>query len=158
MSAQAAATAMKQIMDANPAALLVSPSTAGDGTSWYADFFAACTSLYGAGGCRISAIAAHDYSCTPSSTLAYLQKLHDAFALPIWLTEFSCGAHSAGRPTADHEAFMRGIVPLLEAAPFVQRYFWMSARDTSSQRNLVVAGSSGPASALTPLGRLYLSL
>jgi len=53
---------------------------------------------------------------------------------------------------------MRAVVPLLEAAPFVQRYFWMAARDTSGLRNLVVAGSSGPASALTPLGRLYLSL
>ena len=74
------------------------------------------------------------------------------------LTEFSCGAHSDGRSTADHTAFMRAVVPLLEAAPFVQRYFWMAARDMSGLRNLVVAGSSGPASALTPLGRLYLSL
>ena len=41
MSASTAATQFKQIMDANPNALLVSPSTAGDGTSWYKDFFAA---------------------------------------------------------------------------------------------------------------------
>lgn len=53
---------------------------------------------------------------------------------------------------------MRAVVPLLDAAPFVQRYFWMAARDSADKRNLVVAGSSGPATALTPLGRLYLSL
>jgi len=115
MSAHAAATSMKSIMDANPTALLVSPSTAGDGTSWrvfarasvrahahararapgdggwrglltrsahapapslrsrrcrYTDFFAACTSLYGAGGCRISAIAAHAYSCERARSAA----------------------------------------------------------------------------------------
>ena len=74
------------------------------------------------------------------------------------LTEFSCGARSDGRSTADHNAFMRAVVPLLDAAPFVQRYFWMAARDSADKRNLVVAGSSGPATALTPLGRLYLSL
>ena len=86
MSAQSAAASFKSIMDANPTALIVSPSTAGDGTSWYRDFFAACSSLYGAGGCRISAIAAHAYSCTPSNTMSYLQGLHSTFNLPIWLT------------------------------------------------------------------------
>ena len=54
--------------------------------------------------------------------------------------------------------FMRSIVPLLEAAPYVQRFYWMSARDTSGQRNLVTAGTSGSASGLTPWGQLYLSL
>jgi hypothetical protein len=55
-------------------------------------------------------------------------------------------------------AFMRVIVPLLEAAPFVERYFWMTSRDSNGTRSLVVAGTSGPATALTPLGELYLSL
>ena len=54
--------------------------------------------------------------------------------------------------------FMRTIVPLLDAAPYVQRYYWMNARDTHGLRNLVVGGTSGAATGLTPLGQLYLSL
>ena len=124
MSADTAAKHTGTIMSAYPNALLVSPSTAGDGTSWYKEYFAACKVRYGAGGCRITAIAAHAYSCTPANTMAYLKKLYDTFGLPIWLTEFSCGAKSDGRSTADHTTFMKGVVPLLDAAPYVERYFW----------------------------------
>jgi hypothetical protein len=49
---------------------LVSPATAGNGIKWFDTFFASCKKLYGPEGCRISYLAAHDYSCTPSSTMA----------------------------------------------------------------------------------------
>ena len=49
---------------------LVSPATAGNGIKWFDAFFASCKKLYGPEGCRISYLAAHDYSCTPSSTMA----------------------------------------------------------------------------------------
>ena len=40
------------------------------GINWFDAFFAECRKLYGLEGCQISYLAAHDYSCTPRSTLA----------------------------------------------------------------------------------------
>ena len=36
-------------------------------------------------------LAAHDYSCTPTSTMDYLKQLHERYGYKVWLTEFSCG-------------------------------------------------------------------
>ena len=49
----------------------------------------------------------------------YLTEVHERYGLPVWLTEFSCGDGAAGRPTADHLAYMKLVVPRLEAAPHV---------------------------------------
>ena len=113
------------------------------------DFFSACDKLYGKGGCNISAVAVHDYSCTPSSTMSYLETVHNTFHLPVWLTEFSCGDGADGKPTSDQLAFMRAIFPLLDAAPHVERYAWMSARDGKGLRGLVADGK------LTAVGQLF---
>lgn len=127
----------------------VSPATAGNGTQWFDEFFAACKSQYGAGGCAgISRLAVHWYGCTPDETLSYLKFMHDRYGLPVWLTEFSCGDGAQGKPQADHLKYMKAVVPLLDAAPFVERYAWMSAR--SANRGLV--DSSGK---ITPVGELY---
>lgn len=73
------------------------------------------------------------------------------------MTEFSCGDGAQHSPTKDHIAFMKAIVPLLDAAPFVARYAWMSARDGNGLRGLVEVGSDGKPQ-LTELGQLYNSL
>ena len=130
--------------------VLVSPATAGDGTSWFDEFFAECKTLYGPTGCNISYVAVHDYSCTASTTMKYLKSIHDRYGYPVWLTEFSCGDGAAGRPTSDHLKFMKEIVPQLDAADYVYRYAWMSAH--SSNRGLVDAGK------LTELGQVYNTL
>ena len=71
----------------------------------------------------------------------------------MWLTEFSCGDHADGKPTSDHLAYMRAVLPLLDAADFVYRYSWMSARDSSGKRGLLetVDGKAR----LTELGEVY---
>ena len=142
-------------MEAFPTSALVTPVTAGFGVFWFDEFFGNCTALYGPGGCRISALAAHDYDCNPTSTLEYLRFLNLRYALPIWLTEFSCGDGKEDAPMSAQLSFMQLIFPLLDAAPFVARYAWMSAH--GANRSLVEAGPDGRA-ALTPLGELYNSL
>jgi hypothetical protein len=52
-------------------------------------------------------------------------------------------------------SFMQLIFPMLEAAPFIERYAWMSAH--GANRSLVNLGQDGRAE-LTPLGELYTSL
>ena len=135
--AETVATAWATVMKNWPNSTLVSPATAGNGVQWYKEFFGNCTKMYGKEGCKISYIATHDYSCTPSSTLAYIKELHDLFGVPVWLTEFSCGDGAQGRPTSEHLKFMKAVLPLLDASPYVYRYSWMSARDSNGRRGLM---------------------
>ena len=101
-------------------------------------------------------LAAHDYSCTPTSTMAYLKQLHERYGYKVWLTEFSCGDGAQKRPTADHLSFMREILPLLDAADYVFRYSWMSVHDGRGLRGLVEKGADGKPR-LTELGRVWNS-
>ena len=133
---------------------LVSPATAGDGRPWLDQFFSNCTALYGPKGCRLSYVAVHDYSCTPSSLMSYLSDIHDRYKLPVWLTEFSCGDGAQAKPMADHLAYMKAVFPLLDAADYVFRYAWMSAH--GGERALV-AGTVGGQQSLTPVGELFNS-
>lgn len=150
------AEAWGTVMQRWPDSALVSPATAGDGIAWYDHFFGNCTRLYGDTGCNITYIATHDYSCDPQSTLGYLKRIHDRYGKKLWLTEFSCGDGAQARPTTDHLRFMRAVLPLLDAADFVYRYSWMSARDKSGRRGLMETAEDGSAR-LTELGELWNS-
>lgn len=81
--------------------------------------------------------------------------------LPLYplcrLTEFSCEDGAAGRPTADHLKFMKDIVPMLDAAPYVYRYAWMSAHDGRGLRGLFDKDANGK-TVLTVLGQAYNTL
>jgi len=149
------AIAWKTVMTMYPNSRLVSPATAGFGILFFDAFFANCTELYGPTGCNISVLAVHDYDCNPQSTLDYLTFLYSRYNLPIWLTEFSCGDGEEDSPMSAQLKFMGLILPLLDAAPFVERYAWMSAH--SANRSLVTAGPDGNAM-LTPVGELYNQL
>jgi hypothetical protein len=144
-----------------PPGTLASPAVAlnGSASSWWLDeFFAQCTALYGAGGCAgIAYVAVHDYSCDAPTTMAYLDAIYQRYQLPVILSEFACGSVKHKRPVAEEAALMRALVPLLEAAPHVARFSWMSARDPDGLRNLVEAGAGGGMQ-LSELGRLYVSL
>ena len=140
---------------------LASPAVAlnGSATYWWLDeFFEQCTALYGAGGCAgIAYVAVHDYSCDAQATMGYLAAIHQRYQLPVILSEFACGSVKHKRPMAEEAALMRALVPLLEAAPYVARYSWMSARDPDGMRNLVEVGAGGDAQ-LSELGQIYVAL
>ena len=51
---------------------------------------------------------------------------------------------------------MAEVLPLLDAAPYVFRYSWMSLQDGSGLRGLVTNDAAGKPT-LTKLGRSYLS-
>ncbi|CAH1800027.1 unnamed protein product [Owenia fusiformis] len=137
---------------------LVSPSAAycGGGPTkcitttaieWYDAFFQICSN------CRIDHIATHHFSCDPDETMAYLAELYEKYTKPIWLTEFAC-------PSSDYTtvaAYMNGVLPLLEEAPYVFRYAWYSTRNTNPNlyippiNSLLEEGGTG----LTTLGQIY---
>ena len=154
LPALAIAQAMGTVMKLWPDSLLVSPATAGNGIPFFDELFGNCTALYGPKGCRISHLAVHDYSCDAKATMAYLKSVADRYKLPVWLTEFSCGDGADAKPTSQHLAYMKEILPLLEAASFVFRYAWMSARDGKGLRGLVEVAPDG-SQRLTVLGEEY---
>eukprot|EP00047_Mylnosiga_fluctuans_P007808 m.255607 g.255607 ORF g.255607 m.255607 type:complete len:141 (+) comp19623_c0_seq1:99-521(+) len=134
--------------------LLVSPATAGSGIPWLTQFFGNCTELYGPGGCNISRVAVHDYSCNVTNIMTYLRSVYVAFRLPIWLTEFACGLPSQGRSVAEQEAYMRALVPVLDATSYIERYAWFASRQGNPCSLLGPPGSGS----LTRLGSVYVSL
>ncbi len=54
----------------------------------------------------------------PTCVSALLPHVHSQLCVhQIWLTEFSCGDGHDNKPTPDHLAYMKQIVPMLDAAP-----------------------------------------
>lgn len=52
---------------------------------------------------------------------SYLQRVHDLYQLPVWITEFNANPN---RTTAVNKAFMELALPYLETLDFVERYAW----------------------------------
>jgi len=123
--------------------------TSGDGIPWRDAFFGNCSARYGSGGCNVSIVAVHDYTCDAPKLLAYLDSIHTRYGKPVWFTEFSCGNGAQGKPQCDQFNYRNAAVPLLDAAPHVERYAWMSASPANC--GLVADGK------LTP-GQLYNTL
>jgi len=100
-------------------------------------------------------LATHGYWCDANTMMHYLQDLWNRFHKKIWLTEFSCPQkHSV------HEqlAYMKAVLPRLEAADYVYRYAWFTSRFHGDgwipqEASLLNQGSSS----LTELGQYYVN-
>jgi hypothetical protein len=128
---------------------LVAPVPSGTDTAWLDAFFAACD------GCAdsIRVIALHPYSCDAASLKAALSAW-GKYGKPLWVSEFNCGDGMKNATAAEHLAWMRIALPILDADARVERYAWMSGR------NVKVPGCAlfdGPGGTLTELGRFYIS-
>jgi hypothetical protein len=89
----------------------------------------------------------------------YLQRVHDRYRLPIWLTEFS-GAdfdnHKRRTTVQDNAAFARDAIAMLETLPFVERYAWFSSKWKPSLKHYSQVGLyDEQARTLTPVGQAY---
>ena len=128
---------------------LVAPVPSGSDTQWLREFFTAC------GGCagRVRAVALHPYACDAAALRASLDAWA-AFGKPLWVTEFNCGNGMRNASAAEHLAWMRVALPLLQADARVERFAWMSARDDKVPGAALFAGAGGQ---LTPLGREYFA-
>ena len=125
------ATEWIKIQGRYPDKTLVSPCAApcggdgcngGDTKDWFTSFFAKCTEL---GGCRVDYLATHIYTCDADYTMVFLKDLYDTYGLKIWLTEFACPFE---RDPEKIKAYMEKVVPMLEAADYVEKYAWFASR------------------------------
>ena len=151
------ARAWSQVMRDFPDSTLITPATAGDGRTWFREWFGNCTAMYGPSGCNVTVMAVHSYICDASRLHSYLEEVHHEFGLPIWLTEFACGDHHDNRPLSEQLAFMREVLPILDASHIVERYAWMAARQgdpAQDARGLLVPGKPE----LTELGKKMAEL
>jgi hypothetical protein len=85
---------------------------------------------------RVDFITVHWYYLTdPESFLGYLDKVHNLYKRPIWITEFANvdWDQKTGVPCkfTPHEVaeFLRAVMPKLNSLDYVQRYAWFCAED-----------------------------
>lgn len=128
---------------------LVAPVPSGTDTAWLDSFFAACN------GCAadVDVIALHPYSCTVAA-LKNALAAWGKFGKKLWVTEFNCGDGAKNATAAEHLAWMKAALPVLDADARVERYAWMSGRNDKVPGAALFDGAGG---AMTALGRHYFS-
>jgi len=79
----------------------------------------------------------------------YLQRVHETYELPIWVTEFNA---NVGRPTETQLEFLKLALPYLEQCPYVERYAFFQPNSKTGE---FWVDRSDPDSALTELGEFW---
>lgn len=154
---QVAAERYAILMNNNPYPnQLTSPSCASGDLTWFLDFFAECARLYPTEPmCRVTIMNVHRYVCTVQSLMSHLNKIHDAFNLPIVLTEFACNLPTTNSSVTSQMKYMQQAVNILESTEFVLKYYWFTAHIQAN--NALIKVING-VEELSELGALYLSL
>ncbi len=149
----------------DPPLTLVSPAMSTTGvddsgrSAWLDMFFGNCSAVDGCDPSLIKYIAYHDYNGNVTRLLNRVRGLRHRYGVRVWLTEFAYGKWSAkgGPPRPDQDAYMREVLPALDASDDVFRYAWFTARNAPDQfvggSNLLPANSSSTVP--TSTGRLY---
>ena len=121
-------------------------ATPGAGLDWLTAFLGNCT------GCTVDFLPLHVKNADarqPEQLQAFVQQAHARFPdKPLWLTEY---AVAAGTAPADALAWMREVVPWLDAQSYVQRHAYFM--DAPGDAYLINANRSG----LNDLGKYYNS-
>jgi hypothetical protein len=76
----------------------------------------------------------------------YIEKFHNAFKKPIWLTEFGLNGHP---PVEQQMDFLKQAMGFLDAKDYVERYAWFMASPNGTEALVNTDGS------LTELGKVY---
>ncbi|WP_306916634.1 MULTISPECIES: glycoside hydrolase family protein [unclassified Arthrobacter] len=112
---------------------------------------------------RVDFVTMHSYAPPHADNfLEYVQRLHDRYDKPIWITEFAVADWDATTksPSRFTEkeilAYMRDTVAGLREMPFVERFAWKTrVHDDPIMGASALFRSNG---SLTPTGELYRSL
>lgn len=109
---------------------------------------------------RVDFVCVHWYGPpNANNLLKRLEKVHQMYGKPIWITEFAVADWNAKSAAENRyspevvERFMRDILPKLDALDYVERYAWFTSKpDNRALAPSVLFTADG---ALTPLGRFY---
>ena len=110
-------------------------------------------------GLRVDFIAVHWYGPpNPSGFLGFVDRVHQTYRKPIWVTEFAVADwdwedYGANRYSEWQVlCFLRHVLPELEARPFIERYAWFGSRTGRAARTSDVFDAAGE---LTAVGQFY---
>lgn len=84
------------------------------GLWWLDEFKNICTN------CKINFIGVHAYACNATKIMDQLRMVHQRYHRRVWLTEFAC---PWSHDPSEQIELLRDLLPQLEAAPWVYRYF-----------------------------------
>jgi hypothetical protein len=109
------------------------------GINWLKSFMSGCSD------CQIDFVVAHYYAWDkPQDFKDYLNKFHDTFNKPVWVTEF-------GVTEGNADKFLQDVLPWLDAQPWVERYAYHMAAPSDGNQYLISADGSS----LSDAGRVY---
>jgi len=150
----------------SPAMKLVAPAPATfdkDGvSSWLDEFFGNCSDVVPeCDPTTVSAIAMHDYDGDAEALVKKAESASKRYGgRKVWITEFADGPwHRTpqGDTRASNDAYMKKVLPLLDASDSVERYAWFASRSDPSfdiVSNLLPY-DSGTSVKLTSTGKIY---
>ncbi|GAA4455286.1 hypothetical protein GCM10023189_22970 [Nibrella saemangeumensis] len=84
---------------------------------------------------------------------AYLQRVHDEYQLPIWITEFNANPN---RDNSVQAAFLELALPYLEQLDYVERYAYFQPNPQYGSTNVAPAYYFDDNGNLTNIGSIYL--
>jgi hypothetical protein len=135
---------------------LGSPGCTHPDTEWMIQFMAAARER----NLRVDFVCVHSYGGpNPQSFVQKLEKVHQMFGLPLWITEFAVGDWNAKSVEENKHKpetvlrYMEQVLPMLDKLDFVERYAWFPAKTTSIPLGTCALFDAN--GALTPLGECY---
>jgi hypothetical protein len=133
-----------------------SPACVHPDKQWMIDFMAGVEERK----LRVDFICIHSYGGpNPDAFLSRLEKVHEMFNRPLWITEFAVGdwnAKTVEENKYDPKTvlrFMDKVLPKLDRLDFLERYSWFSASVDSPP--LGTSALFNPDGTLTELGEHY---
>jgi hypothetical protein len=85
---------------------------------------------------------------------AYLQRVHDDYQLPIWITEFNANPN---RDNSVQAEFLKLALPYLESLDYVERYAYFQPNPQYASTNVASANYFDANGNLTNIGTIYLN-
>ncbi|KAF1941613.1 hypothetical protein EJ02DRAFT_194957 [Clathrospora elynae] len=114
---------------------------ANKGINYLKQFMAGCS------GCQIDFVVAHYYAWDKADDFKnYLQKFHDTFGKPVWVTEF-------GVTSGNADTFLKQVLPWLDSQSWIERYAYNMVAPTTDTPFLINAAGNG----LSSTGQVYAS-
>jgi Glycosyl hydrolase catalytic core len=111
-------------------------------------------------GLRVDFVCVHHYGGPGvDSFVKKLERVHQLYKRPIWITEFGVGDWEAKSPEENRHKperiaeFVTELLPRLEAMDFVERYAWFHCGITSNA--LCTSALFNPDGSLTVVGQAY---
>ncbi|WP_290794949.1 glycosyl hydrolase [Flavihumibacter sp. UBA7668] len=83
---------------------------------------------------------------------AYLQRVHDEYQLPIWITEFNANPN---RENSVNAAFLELALPFLDTLSYVERYAYFEPNPAYGSNTVAPSNYFDATGAITNIGQIY---